>query len=151
MHAFIRCTYHGNRHLRFIVISCTVSAVTLAMRLIWARARWFHLNSVWKRKGEGTRGEGVYGPHWLRDLQAPRLCSHNLWRWGQKKGKIGGKARDLIVTGPPTRRRWSGLSRLQRVKEKRRSSRLKTGVSCQSSGSVTKQPFTLRGALSVPR
>lgn len=56
MHAFIRCTYHGNRHLRFIVISCTVSAVTLAMRLIWARARWLHLNSVWKEREQEGRG-----------------------------------------------------------------------------------------------
>ncbi|KAL0992991.1 hypothetical protein UPYG_G00101910 [Umbra pygmaea] len=69
---------------------------------------------------------------------------------GQKKGEIGGKARDFsVVTGPPTCRRWSGLSRRQRVREKRRSIRLKTGVSCQSSGIVTKPPFTLRGALKL--
>lgn len=59
-------------------------------------------------RGEGTRGEGagVYGPHWLRDLQAPRLCSALIIFGGEdkrKKGGIGRKARDLsVVTGPPT-------------------------------------------------
>lgn len=86
-----------------------------AMCLILLRDRWNHLSGVWKRgggreraRGEGTRGEGagVYGPRWLRDPQAPRLCSALIifWRWGQKKkGGIGRKARDLsVVTGPPT-------------------------------------------------
>lgn len=42
-------------------------------------------------RGEGTRGEGagVYGPHWLRDLQAPRLCSALIIFGGEDKRKKG--------------------------------------------------------------
>lgn len=55
---------------------------------------------------EGTReGAGVCGPHWIRDPQAPRLCSSFLEvRTKEKKEQIGIKrAGDpSVVTGPPS-------------------------------------------------
>ncbi|TDH02587.1 hypothetical protein EPR50_G00154190 [Perca flavescens] len=64
-------------------------------------------------------------------------------RGNRKKGP-GSECRD----GPPDfAAAGRGCLDSNRVKEKRRSSRLEAGVSCHSSGIVTKQPFTLRGAL----
>lgn len=78
------------------------------------------------------------------------LCSHHFWRVrtkesrGDRKKGPGSDCRDAPWTSQPL----VGVVFTQKtVKQKRRSSRLETGVSCHSSGIVTKQPSSFRGAL----
>lgn len=95
--------------------------------LVWVGHRWNHLSGVWsaeseRRREQEGRGRGCMDPHCLRDLQAPRLCSALIIFGGEDKRKTGrsGERPRIRVSwrGPRLRRRWSGLSGLQRVREK---------------------------------